>query len=113
MGEWVSDDLLEFGDESWEEAKGTVLTTLRSLHRDLNGNGKQGIKADMTEVKQDLTEIKAYGRASAFWGKVLAGLLGLLIGGATLYIAYFEAHHHISEIQSTQSQQNAATPNMK
>ncbi len=99
----MSDDLLEFGDESWEQAKGTTLSTLRSLYRDMNGNGKQGIKADMNEVRQDLVEIKAYGRATAFWGKVLAGMLGLGLTLGGIYIAYFEAHHHISAVQSLQT----------
>ena len=95
-------DFLEFGDGSWEEARGVLISTIRSHQNDLNGNGKPGIKSDMEEVKQTLVKIETFGRATAFWGKVIAGLLGLAIAGAGFYIAYFEEHHHVSEVQSGQ-----------
>ena len=96
-------DLLEFGDESWDEAKGLIFSTVKRVHNDIYGNGKPGIKADMEEVKQTLIKIETFASATAFWGKVVAGLLALLIAGGTFYVAYFEAHHHISAVQSSQT----------
>jgi len=90
-------DQLNFGDGSWDQAKGTIFTTLQGLKSDMDGNGKPGLKDDMQSVRTDLSEIKAYGRASAFWGRVIAWSLGAAIALGSLYIAYFEAHHHVSE----------------
>ena len=65
-------DQLNFGDGSWDQAKGTIFTTLQGLKSDMDGNGKPGLKDDMQSVRTDLSEIKAYGRASAFWGRFIA-----------------------------------------
>lgn len=55
-------------------------------------NGNESIPGLRTEM----ATILAYGRASAFWGKVAAGLLALALTTGGLYVAYLELHHRIS-----------------
>lgn len=73
----MADSALEFGDGSWDEAKGTIISTLRSHDKILNGNGKSGVIEEVAEVKTRLAVIEGYGKASAFWGKVTAAVLTL------------------------------------
>jgi hypothetical protein len=76
---------LDFGDGSWDECGSLVRTTLTSIHRDINGNGKPGLKEDMSTLL-------AYGRATQFWAKGIFGLLLALGAMATIFAAYFESH---------------------
>jgi hypothetical protein len=57
----------------------------------LNGDG------DTPGLKTEMAVLVAYGKASATWAKVIAALLGILLAAGSLYVAYFEAHHHVSE----------------
>ena len=73
-------------DEQWGIMKSAVI----QLHGAINGNGKPGLEANVSELGTRLTTIEAYGKASAFWGKVIAGLLTLLIAGIGLYFTSLE-----------------------
>ena len=77
-------------DGSFEEQWGTMKTAVIRLVADMDGNGKVGVKGDVANIKNTLTRIEAYGRASAFWGKVVAGLLTLIFLAATAYFASLE-----------------------
>jgi hypothetical protein len=90
----VSDDL-DFGDGSWIEAKGTVISTLKSLHSSVEGNGKPGIKKDVSDVKMSMATLMAYGRATTFWARVAAALLALALTAAGFYFNWFENHHKV------------------
>lgn len=74
---------LEFGDGSWEQAYPLVRSTLIALHKDINGNGKPGLKEDMNTLK-------AYGQATLFW---IRGIFGLLLAGGGLATIYMVWHH--------------------
>jgi hypothetical protein len=78
-------DDLDFGDGTWDECGSLVRSTLTSIHRDLNGNGKPGLK-------QDMSTLLAYGRATQFWAKCIFSLLLALGAMATIYAAYIAAH---------------------
>lgn len=75
---------------TFEEQWGTVKMALKQLHGAINGNGKEGLVEHIQNVDVSLAEIKAYGSASVFWGKVIAGLLGILIAALTLYFTSLE-----------------------
>lgn len=76
----MSDTELDFGNGSWEEAGGTVRTTLIALHKDVNGNGKPGLKSDVSDML-------AYGKASIYWLKGIAALLTIAVALAAVYVA--------------------------
>lgn len=64
---------------SFDEQWGTVKSTVRNLEAVINGNGKGGLLKEMTETRSRLDELVAYGRATYFWAKVIAGLLGIIL----------------------------------
>jgi hypothetical protein len=79
----LADTELDFGDLSWEEAGGTVRTTLIALHKDVYGNGKPGLKVEVSEVL-------IYAKSAVLWMKGIASLLTL----ALLALGTYAAIHH-------------------
>jgi hypothetical protein len=45
---------LDFGDGTWDQAGGTVRSTLITLHRDVNGNGHAGLKEEVQSVTNSM-----------------------------------------------------------
>ena len=58
----------------------------------INGNGTE----DAPGLKSQMVTMIAYGRATAFWGKVVAALLGLILTALATAIALDSTNHHSS-----------------
>ena len=48
-------------------------------------------------LRADVSNLMAYGRASVFWAKAIAGLLTVIFLGGSLYVAWFEAHRKVTQ----------------
>ena len=83
----MPDITLDFGDRTWDQARGTVITTLQGHEYAIEGNGKSGLREDVEELKSSIVEIRTYAKASSDWAKamfivaipLLLGIAGLLV----------------------------------
>jgi hypothetical protein len=58
---------------------GQMKATVIDLHDLVKGNGKDGLVTDMANVKLTLGRMEMAVQTSVLWGKVIAGLLTLLL----------------------------------
>ena len=89
---------LDFGTGSWQEARGTVFTTLRQLSHDIYGNGQPGLAAKVTEMElaneTRWARIEAYAKAAEKWGRITVAVVTLFFGAMATYIAFAELRRH-------------------
>jgi len=81
---------------SFDEQWGTVKSVLKHLYAEMDGNKNKGLVEEMNEVKAELADIKAYGKATFFWARSLAALLALLIAGSAAYFASLEVRGRLT-----------------
>jgi hypothetical protein len=94
-GTAMSDDL-NFGDQSWNQAKGTVFTELINLHEAIDGgDGKPGVKQEIVGINTRLSKMEVTTEVSLKWIKAIAAALALIISAATFYISTLEVRHRV------------------
>lgn len=72
----------------------------------INGDGSD----DNPGLKIQMNTMISYGKASAFWGKVIAWVLGFSVAVGAFYVAWFESHHKITQNSSNDSAVHATLP---
>jgi hypothetical protein len=97
-------------DGTPEQQFAVMRSTLMNHHSVLAGNGKPGLIADVATMRDELIEIKTYGKTSVMLAKVIATILGLGFTAATVYFTTLEYRHRSELIVPRIHSTNHADP---
>jgi len=106
---------LDFGDGSWEDARGVVQTTLNELNQAVKGNGRAGMQSQLTILQATIDtreEERQRFETRALW--LLGFLLSVVLAGLTglgLWLNSMENRHKFGQVdQAVQSPITAEVP---
>lgn len=89
----MSDDVLNFGNESWDQAKSCILSTLRQHHQALHGNGKPGVMMEVSDIKLLIGDVLGQLKGIMLALKLAAWIISICILVIGVWLTSLEVRH--------------------
>jgi hypothetical protein len=83
----VENNALDFGNGSWDQAKGLIFSTLRAHDSDIEGNGKDGLKLTVSKIDGRVAAMETAAKTTVFWARLIGWFVVVGIPTIALIVA--------------------------